>query len=50
MNNGSDVVKALSKKKLIKLIQDNFQDDEIILKEDALLKVIWEQFGDDYFI
>ena len=43
-------MKALDKEKIIKLIQDNFQEDETIFEDDRRLKAMWEQFGDDYFI
>ena len=43
-------MKALDKEKIIQLIQDNFQEDETIFEDDRRLKVMWEQFGDDYFI
>lgn len=43
-------MKALDKQKIIDLIQENFQDDEIIFEDDKRLKAMWQQFGDDYFI
>jgi len=43
-------MKALTKEQIIELIQDNFQDEEIIFRDDIKINEIWEQFGDDYFI
>lgn len=43
-------MKALTKQQITRLIQDNFQDNELVLQDDRRLSSMWEQFGDDYFI
>lgn len=43
-------MKSLTKEELIALINKNFKDGDFIFKNDFALEMLWEQFGDDYFI
>lgn len=43
-------MKGIIKQDLIKIIQDNWKDDQVILEDDWKLKQVWKQFSENYFI
>ncbi|WP_165365569.1 hypothetical protein [Bacillus albus] len=43
-------MKGITKQGLIKIIQDNWRDDQVILEDDWKFKQVWKQFGENYFI
>ena len=43
-------MKGIVKQDLIKIIQDNWRDGQVILEGEDKLQRMWKQFGENYFI
>lgn len=43
-------MKAIKKEDMLRIIEHNFDDGEVIFKDSNRLEKMWEQLGDDWYI